>query len=225
MERLTAEERRAVVLEAAMDVFGVRGFLGTPTMDVAEAAGISHAYLFRLFPKKVDLVLAVVHRSNQRMYDTFAKVAAQARAEGRDPREAMGEAYADLLEDRRLLLTQIHQHAAAAAMPEVAKESHASFERLVALVQRETGASPEEIQRFFAHGMLMSVLAAIDAQDSDGPWVAMLRVCPTDPPAEPRFGVHRHATLSAAGQDGSQQRPSVSAARPRMPFPGHDRRR
>jgi AcrR family transcriptional regulator len=85
MERLTAEERRAVVLEAAMTVFGVRGFLGTSTMDVAEAAGISHAYLFRLFPKKVDLVLAVVHRSNQRMYDTFAKVAAQARAERRDP--------------------------------------------------------------------------------------------------------------------------------------------
>jgi hypothetical protein len=76
-------------------------------------------------------------RSNQRIYDTFAKVAAQARAEGRDPREAMGEAYADPLEDCRLLLTQTHQHAAAAAMPEVAKESHASFERLVALVQRE----------------------------------------------------------------------------------------
>jgi AcrR family transcriptional regulator len=39
-----------VVLEAAMTLFGVCGFLGTPTMDVAEAAGISHAYLFRLFP-------------------------------------------------------------------------------------------------------------------------------------------------------------------------------
>jgi AcrR family transcriptional regulator len=212
MERLTAEERRAVVLEAAMTVLGVRGFLGTPTIDVAEAAGISHAYLFRLFPKKVDLVLAVVHRSNQRIYDAFAEVAAQARAEGRDPRETLGEAYAELLQDRRLLLTQIHQHAAAAAMPEVAKESRASFERLVALVQRETGASPDEIQRgaspdeiqrFFVHGMLMSVLAAIDAQDSDGPWAAMLRVCPTYPPGDPRFVVHRHATLSAA-RSGSQ---------------------
>jgi hypothetical protein len=85
-------------------------------------------------------------------------------------------------------------------MPEVAKESRASFERLVAVVQRETGASPEEIQRFVAHGMLMSVLAAIDAQDSDGPWAPMLRACSTDPPADPGFAVHRHATLSAAGQ-------------------------
>jgi AcrR family transcriptional regulator len=173
----TAEERREAVLEAAMEVFGERGFLGTPTMAVAKAAGISQAYLFRLFPTKEDLVLAVVERSNQRIYETFAKVAAQARAEGRDPREAMGEAYGELLEDRRLLLTQIHQHAAAAAMPEVAEASRRHFERLVDLAQREIGGTPEELQSFFGHGMLMNVMAAIGAQDAHGPWAQMLRVC------------------------------------------------
>ena len=173
----TAEERREAVLEAAMDVFGERGFLGTPTMDIAKAAGISQAYLFRLFPRKTDLVLAVVERSNQRVYKTFAKVAAQARAEGGDPGMAMAEAYADLLEDRRLLLTQIHQHAAAAAMPEVAEASRQAFARLVELVERETGASPDEIQQFFAHGMLMNVMAAIGAQDAHGRWAEILRVC------------------------------------------------
>src|SRR4051812_26501563 len=131
----TAEERREAVLEAAMEVFGERGFIGTPTMDIAKAAGISQAYLFQLFPKKVDLVLAVVKRSNQRIYETFAREAARARAEGRDPGLAMGESYQQLLEDRRLLLTQIHQHAAAAAMPEVAEASRRSFAALVDLVE------------------------------------------------------------------------------------------
>src|SRR6478672_11849333 len=173
----TAEARREAVLEAAMDVFGERGFLGTPTMAIAKAAGISQAYLFRLFPTKEDLVLAVVERSNRRIYDTFAQVAAQARHEGRDAGEAMGEAYGALLEDRRLLLTQIHGHAAAAAMPEVAEASRRSFEQLVALVQRETGGSPEEIQSFFAHGMLMNVMAAIGATDAHGRWAEILRVC------------------------------------------------
>lgn len=173
----TAEERREAVLEAAMDVFGERGFLGTPTIDVAKAAGISQAYLFRLFPKKTDLVLAVVERSNQRVHDTFAKVAAQARAEGRDPGEAMGDAYAELLEDRRLLLTQIHQHAAAASMPEVAEAARAFFARIVALVQRETGAPPEQVQAFIAQGMLMNVMAAIGASDDHGAWAQTLRVC------------------------------------------------
>ena len=173
----TAEERREAVLEAAMDVFGERGFLGTPTMAVAKAAGISQAYLFRLFPTKEDLVLAVIERANQRVYETFAKVAAQARAEGRDIRLAIGEAYGELLEDRRLLLTQIHQHAAAAAMPEVAEASRRAFEALVELAQREIGGPPEEIQSFFAHGMLMNVMAAIGARDEHGQWAQILRLC------------------------------------------------
>jgi AcrR family transcriptional regulator len=173
----TAEERRETVLDAAMQVFGERGFLGTPTMDVAKAAGISQAYLFRLFPRKIDLVLAVVERSNQAIEEAFVKTAARARGEGRDLREAMGDAYAELLADRRLLLTQIHQHAAAAAMPEVAEASRRGFARLVALVERETGASPEELQQFFAHGMLMNVMAAIGATDDHGRWAEILRVC------------------------------------------------
>ena len=173
----TAEERREAVLEAAMEVFGERGFLDTPTMAIAKAAGISQAYLFRLFPRKIDLVLAVVERSNRTIYETMARVAAQARAEGRDPGEAMGVSYGELLADRRLLLTQIHQHAAAAAMPEVAEASRRSFEELVALVQRETGADDDAVQSFFAHGMLMNVMAAIGAQDSHGRWAEILRVC------------------------------------------------
>jgi AcrR family transcriptional regulator len=173
----TAEERREAVLEAAMEVFGDRGFLGTPTLDIAKAAGISQAYLFRLFPSKLDLILAVVERSNQAIHDAFARAAAQARAEGRDPGEAMANSYSELLQDRTMLMTQIHQHAAAASIPEVGEAARASFERLVALVQRETGAEPEALQRFFAHGMLMNVMAAIGATDDDGPWAQTLRVC------------------------------------------------
>jgi AcrR family transcriptional regulator len=160
-----------------MQVFGERGFLGTPTMDIAQAAGISQAYLFRLFPSKLDLVLAVVERSNQAIYDAFAKAAARARAEGTDPGEAMGGAYSEMLADRRLLLTQIHQHAAAASMPEVAEAARRCFERLVELVERETGAAPEAVQSFFAHGMLMNVMAAIGADDAHGRWAQILRVC------------------------------------------------
>ncbi|QEC47447.1 TetR/AcrR family transcriptional regulator [Baekduia soli] len=173
----TAEERREEVLSAAMQVFGERGFLGTPTIDVAKAAGISQAYLFRLFPSKLDLILAVVQRSNEAIRSAFIEAAAQARADGRDVKEAMGEAYGELLADRRLLLTQIHMHAAAAAMPEVAEASRAGFADLFAVVERETGLPPEGIQSFFAHGMLMNVMAAIGADGTHGRWAEVLRVC------------------------------------------------
>jgi AcrR family transcriptional regulator len=176
----TAEERREAVLEAGMHVFAERGFLGTPTTEVAKAAGISQAYLFRLFPTKDDLVLAVVQRSNERIESAFAKAAAEARARGargEDVLIAMGEAYSELLEDRSLLMTQIHQHAAAASMPEVAEASRAWFAELFDLVQGQTGLPDEEVHRFFATGMLLNVMAAIGATDDHGPWARCLRVC------------------------------------------------
>jgi len=173
----TAEERREAVLEAGMSVFAEKGFLGTPTTEVAKAAGISQAYLFRLFPTKTDLVLAVVRRSNERIKATFLKAAAEARATGQDPKEAMGESYGALLEDRSMLMTQIHQFAAAASMPEVAEVSRAFFAELYDLVATGTDMDPESIHQFFATGMLLNVMAAIGATDDLGPWAASLRVC------------------------------------------------
>ncbi|HWH94017.1 MAG TPA: TetR/AcrR family transcriptional regulator [Baekduia sp.] len=174
----TADERREAVLEAGMSVFAERGFLGTPTTEVAKAAGISQAYLFRLFPTKADLVLAVIRRSNERIKDAFAKAAAQARATGeQDIMAAMGHAYGELLEDRSMLMTQVHQHAAAASMPEVAETSRAWFAELYDLVARETALGPEEIHQFFATGMLLNVMAAIGATDEHGTWAQTLRVC------------------------------------------------
>jgi AcrR family transcriptional regulator len=173
----TAEERRETVLEAGMSVFAEKGFLGTPTTEVAKAAGISQAYLFRLFPTKTDLVVAVVARSNQRIKETFLKAAAEAHAAGGDPMEAMANSYSALLEDRSMLMTQIHQFAAAASMPEVAEVSRAFFAELYDLVANGTDLDAESIHQFFATGMLLNVMAAIGATDDLGPWAASLRVC------------------------------------------------
>jgi AcrR family transcriptional regulator len=173
----TAEERREAVLEAGMSVFAERGFLGTPTTEVAKAAGISQAYLFRLFPTKTDLVLAVITRSNERIKETFVEATARASATGAEPMQTIGEAYSALLDDRSMLMTQIHQFAAAAAMPEVAEVSRAFFAELYDMVQQGTDLTEEEIHKFFATGMLINVMAAIGAQDAHGEWASTLRVC------------------------------------------------
>src|SRR3954453_18927789 len=108
----TAEVRREAVLEASMPVMASRGIHASPTAEIAKNAGISHAYLFRLFPTKSDLAIAVVQRANKRIYDAMAAAAAAAGPE--DKLRAMGEAYSELLSDRELLLIQLHSHAAAA---------------------------------------------------------------------------------------------------------------
>jgi AcrR family transcriptional regulator len=48
----TADERSKAVLQTAVSVFADRGCFGTTTMDVAQRAGISQSYLYRLFPDR-----------------------------------------------------------------------------------------------------------------------------------------------------------------------------
>jgi AcrR family transcriptional regulator len=170
----TAEDRREAVLQAALPIVAKLGLHATPTAEVAKAAGISHAYLFRLFPTKSDLAVAVMKRSNQRIYDAFAEAAAEAKRAGEDPLVAMGHAYARMLADRELLLLQLHAHAASpedAAIREVSREG---FARLVELVERETGADEVTVGHFFATGMLMNVMAALDAGKSRAHWASVL---------------------------------------------------
>ncbi|MBW3609077.1 MAG: TetR/AcrR family transcriptional regulator [Actinobacteria bacterium] len=175
----TAEERREEILEAAERVFAARGLHGTPTIEIAKAAGISQAYLFRLFPTKAELFMALVERCNARVLRTFADAADAARAAGEPVLAAMGRAYIGLLGDRNLLLNQLNAHAACDD-PAIRDEVRRGFAQLVELVERASGASAEEVRDFFAQGMLLNVLAAMRAEEVDEHWAQVLLKRPPD---------------------------------------------
>jgi AcrR family transcriptional regulator len=142
-------------------------------MEIAKAAGISQAYLFRLFPTKAELFTALVERCNARIERTFLDAAAAAREKGQPVMQAMGEAYIGLLADRHLLLNQLHAHAACDD-PAIREQMRRGFARLVEIVEDESGAEPQDVRNFFAHGMLLNVLAAMQAQDVDEHWAQVL---------------------------------------------------
>src|SRR5919197_796560 len=174
----TAGERRESAIQAATRVFAERGYHGTPTMEIAREAGISQAYLFRLFPTKSELFGAVVERCLQRVHDAIADAAREAQANGEPVKPAMGAAYGQLLEDRELLLIALHSHAAAASDPAVREIVRRGFGDLYELVAEESGATPQEVQRFFATGMLMNVLVALDVRELDDEWAHVLSAPP-----------------------------------------------
>jgi AcrR family transcriptional regulator len=58
--RLSGQERRAAIIAAVREVFAVKGFHGTTTRELAEAAGVSEALLFKHFPTKEELHEAVL---------------------------------------------------------------------------------------------------------------------------------------------------------------------
>jgi AcrR family transcriptional regulator len=57
--KLSGEERREAIVRAVRRVFAEKGFHGTTTRELAEAAGVSEALLFKHFPNKEELYLAM----------------------------------------------------------------------------------------------------------------------------------------------------------------------
>jgi AcrR family transcriptional regulator len=162
--------RREEIIEAARREFAYGGLHGTSTEDIADRAGVSQPYLFRLFGTKKDLFIASAGRCFARVLHAFRDAAEGKSRE--DAKRAMGEAYAQLLADRELLLGQMQIYAACSD-PEIREAARAGFAELYRFVEAATGASAVEIRDFFAKGMLMNVAAAMDLPEiatEDGSW-------------------------------------------------------
>ena len=160
--RKSAGERREEILSVALRHFAVGGYHGTSTESIAREAGISQPYLFRLFRTKKELFLACTDRANDKVHDVFLR-AAESAPEG-EVVKAMGRAYVDeLLPDRHAVLMQMQGYVAAAD-PEIQSHVRDCYRSLVAEVARLTGADAEGVWNFFAHGMLLNVIAALDLQ-------------------------------------------------------------
>lgn len=57
---MTAEQRRAQLIEIATRTFSQHGFHGTTTRQIARAAKVNEAMIFRFFPRKEDLYTAIL---------------------------------------------------------------------------------------------------------------------------------------------------------------------
>ncbi|MHB8642327.1 MAG: TetR/AcrR family transcriptional regulator [Gaiellaceae bacterium] len=176
--RKTAAERREEILEAALAQFAEHGLHGASTEEIARLAGISQPYVFRLFGTKKQLYLAVIDRCFRRTLEVFQRAAEGKR--GDEALKAIGDAYNELLASDRLYLRAQMQAYAASEDAEIAATVRNGYGDLVSYVERVSGAEPEEITRFFAFGMLLNVLASMDAAD-DAWGRRLLEGCKTEP--------------------------------------------
>jgi AcrR family transcriptional regulator len=164
---MSADERRETVVRAALVEFGTRGYEGTSTQVIADRAGISQPYLFRLYPSKKALFLASIRRSNERIAEAFEKAAEG--LYGEDAREAMAVAYGELIADRSLLMHQLQAYASCDD-PEICAVAREGFGALWELVARVGGGTDDEVRLFFAYGMLWNVASAMGLADYDAEW-------------------------------------------------------
>src|SRR6201997_5216601 len=115
--RLSAQERRADLLEAAVIEFAESGYHGTRTADIAARAGVSQPYVYALFPDKRALFLACHDWTTERIKEALEKASADL-VTGNDVEQALDRAYKELFDEHpHQVLFQVQAHAAAPADP------------------------------------------------------------------------------------------------------------
>ena len=154
-----------------------RASTATPTAAVAKEAGISQAYLFRLFPTKNELATALVERSPR------AHPAARSprppprrrRAGTRRPRARWARPTSSCSAGPRAPAA-----AAALARRRAVHPGASARRRATASAGSSSSSSArpapptEDVQRFFAKGMLLNVLLRSMRRRVDEPWAKLL---------------------------------------------------
>jgi AcrR family transcriptional regulator len=165
--RLSAQERREEILQAALPEFARGGLHGTSTEAIASSAGISQPYLFRLFGTKKELFVACYRACCHQVQEAFAAAAegVPQDASSEERLAAMGQAYKELLRDRDRLLMMM-QGFVACEDAEICAAVRQEYARCFAVVEQGSGASDEELLRFFATGMLLNLSAAMGIRNA-----------------------------------------------------------
>jgi len=153
-------ERRELILAAAAEVFGERGYVGATTDAVAKAASVSQPYVVRMFGTKAALFRAVLERSLDRLVDEFRVEIAEQSVGSDDLRLCIGRRYVELLADRGLLLS-LMQAFMLGADPEIGPTARAGFLRVYRLLRDEAKFTPEEATEFLSGGMMINTLVGL----------------------------------------------------------------
>src|SRR5271163_2920364 len=82
--RLSAQQRRAELLEAAVIEFAENGYHAARTADIAARAGVSQPYVYALFPDKRALFLACHDSTIDRIKESIEKASADSEEQNVD---------------------------------------------------------------------------------------------------------------------------------------------
>lgn len=172
VERMSRSKRRAQIAEIAAEEFAAHGLHGASTEAIAKKAGISQAYVFRIFGTKKALFLELIQEAFGRVTEGMQKSAGA--DTGLTALSEMGQQYYDSLADRTNLLLQL-QGLAACGDPEIQDAVRQSFGDMWTAVAGTTGLDPVTVKTFLAYGMLLNSGAAMDVEALDEEWAEGIR--------------------------------------------------
>lgn len=191
--RMPAAERREMILDAATEVFGQRGYHGTTTDQIARAAGISQPYVVRLFGTKERLFLEVLGRALDTLLEAF-RAALPDPGDGSIVPQRLGAAYIDLVGSVGLHRTLLHAFVTGND-PVIGAAARRGFVGIFTFLRDEAHFTDDDVNRFLGHGMLMSILLGIELPSTFG------TDADADELMEVAFGDKCDVVLELAGPD------------------------
>ncbi len=133
-KRLGAEERREEIIRVTLELAARQGVDDVTTQDMAQAMGVTQGAVFRHFPSKDAIWLAVMQWVRARLMAVLGRAAAQ----GRDPLDAlerMFRAHIDFIDGHPAIprvLTSEHLHGRSPALRQLVTEILLAYEARVA---------------------------------------------------------------------------------------------
>ncbi len=152
--RLPGPERRQLVLDAALQTFGVGGYTAASMAEIARAAGVTKPVVYQHFASKRALFLEVLHDCGRQMTEQIEKATIDAGG----PREQVAQGFAAFVrffDDNPAMFRTMFSDANRSD-PEFAAELHrielGVAERIAALI--DIDGLPDAERRMMAHGIV-----------------------------------------------------------------------
>lgn len=156
-KRQSAETRRETIVQAAITEFARFGIFGTSTQSIADRAGVSHSYLFKLFPSKRDVFLAALEEVGNRIENNFGTP-----PNNESPFADLHALNANISTNRDDFLLILHGLAASPHDSEIRRVMqhylHFSYE----MALQQTGAEPAVVREIFAQSLLRILALTIE---------------------------------------------------------------
>ncbi|MFP5404452.1 MAG: TetR/AcrR family transcriptional regulator [Gammaproteobacteria bacterium] len=133
-KRLDADARREEIVRVTLDLAAKQGVDDVTTQDMAQAMGVTQGAVFRHFPSKDAIWLAVMHWVRDRLMGVLGRAAEQ----GRDPLDALARMFAahiDFIAAHPAIprvLTSEHLHTRSQALRQLVTEIMLGYEARVA---------------------------------------------------------------------------------------------
>lgn len=145
--RLSAEARRAAILDAALEVFAKHGYHAASIDDIAGAATVSKALIYEHFPSKRHLHAALLERHVGELFERL--VASAATSEPGEVRLRAGvDAFLSFVESRpdafRMLFRDAVEPEVAEVLRTLARQAALQVTELIATEPRERRDDDEE---------------------------------------------------------------------------------